>query len=299
MELVSYGGWKHCVRLTNGQIELIVTTDVGPRVIRFGHIGGPNLFREFEDQLGLTGGDSWRPYGGHRFWHAPEQQVRTYWPDNGPVEYDFDGKTLFVRQGVEVTTGLVKEIDITLDPTENRVMLVHRLINRGLWAIEVAPWCLSVMARGGRAIIPQEPFRPWPDALLPARPMVLWHYTDMADPRWTWGRKYVQLRQDPSAASFQKVGMLNTLGWAAYTLGDEVFIKRYDYQPFAKYPDFECNTEVFTNADMLEVETLGPLTKLTPDSHAVHVEHWYLERAHVGTTDAAIDAALLPLIKTP
>ena len=35
-EKVSYGGWPNCVRLNNGKVELIITTDVGPRVIRFG-----------------------------------------------------------------------------------------------------------------------------------------------------------------------------------------------------------------------------------------------------------------------
>lgn len=297
MEIVRYGGWPNCVRLTNWEIELVATTDVGPRIIRFGFVGGPNLFKEYPDQLGRIGGSEWRAYGGHRFWHAPEVQPRTYWPDNGPVEHDFDGKTLALRQSIEATTGLVKEIDITLDAGENRVTLVHRLINRNLWAIETSPWCLSVMAPGGRAIVPQEPFRPQPEALLPARPLVLWHYTDMADPRWTWGTRYIQLRQDPARESMQKVGMLNTLGWAAYALGDQVFIKRYGFDVFASYPDFECNTEIFANGEMLEVETLGPLRKLAPDASVSHTEHWYLARATVGETEDAIDAALLPLIK--
>ena len=46
MEMVSYGGWKNNVRLANKKIEMIVTLDVGPRVIRFGRPGGKNLFKE-------------------------------------------------------------------------------------------------------------------------------------------------------------------------------------------------------------------------------------------------------------
>ena len=37
-----YGGWPNTVKLTNGNIELIVTLDVGPRVIRFGFSEEPN-----------------------------------------------------------------------------------------------------------------------------------------------------------------------------------------------------------------------------------------------------------------
>jgi hypothetical protein len=293
MEITSYGGWPNCLRLTNGRIELIVTTDVGPRVLRFGFVGGPNLFTEFKDHLGRTGDPHWLPYGGHRFWHAPEVMPRTYWPDNGPVPYELRGDTLILRQAVEGSTGLAKELEITLG---EHVTLVHRLINHGPWAIEAAPWCITIMAPGGRAIVPQEPFRPQPEALLPARPLVLWHYTDMADPRWTWGTRYVQLRQDPARPSMQKCGMANSHGWAAYTLGDQVFMKRFTPVSGATYPDFGCNTELFTNGDMLEVESLGPLARVEPGGSAEHAEQWALARATIGSSEDEIDALLLPLI---
>src|SRR5205823_1760453 len=101
---------------------------------------------------------------------------------------------------------------------------------------------------------------------------------------------------DPARPAEQKCGMRNSLGWAAYTLGDALFIKRFGFEPGAVYADFGCNTELFTNADMLEVESLGPLTRLDPGGDVLHIEHWSLSRAEVGATDAAIDAAILPLI---
>ena len=36
MERTSYGGWPNCYRLSNGLIDLVVTADVGPRIIRLG-----------------------------------------------------------------------------------------------------------------------------------------------------------------------------------------------------------------------------------------------------------------------
>jgi len=62
MEKINYGGWSNCIRLSNGKIELIVTTDVGPRIIRFGFINGQNIFKEYKEQLGKTGGNVWRIY---------------------------------------------------------------------------------------------------------------------------------------------------------------------------------------------------------------------------------------------
>lgn len=295
-ETVSYGGWPNCVRLATEHLELIATTDVGPRIIRLGRVGGPNLFKEFPEEMGQTGGDAWRSYGGHRLWHAPEDLSRTYWPDNVPVAVHWDGSTLTLTQPVEGNTGLQKEIALTVAADRAQVTAVHRITNRGAAPAELSVWCLSVMAPGGRGIFPQEPYKPHAEALLPARPLVLWHYTDMADPRWTWGTRYIQLRQDPAAESLQKVGMMNTPGWAAYQLGPTLFLKRFRHQPGAVYPDYGCSTETFTNADMLEVETLGPLLTLAPGETARHREDWFLYDTEVGTSEAELDAQLLPLV---
>jgi hypothetical protein len=296
-EKFSYGGWPNCVRLTNGQIEVVITTDVGPRVIRLGFIGGQNLFKEFAEEMGKTGGSEWRSYGGHRLWHAPEAIPRSYFPDNFPVKYQWDGKTLKLIQPIETTTGMVKELEITLDPKDNHVGVVHRLTNKGLWEVELAPWALSVMAAGGRAIFPQEPYRPHPEYVLPARPMVMWAYTDMKDPRWIWGTKYLQLKQDPNAKTKQKVGLGNTLGWAAYYLKGDLFLKRFGYDPKATYPDWGCNTETFTDPNFLEVETLGKLAKLPPGGHTDHVEHWFLQRMQLDESETSLDRNLLPLVR--
>ncbi len=290
IEKVEFGGWPNCLRLANEAIELIATTDVGPRIIRLGFIGGQNLFKTFEATLGLSGGDEWRSYGGHRLWHAPEAFPRTYAPDNGPVEHAWNGTSLTLRMS-EVANGIDKELRITLDPILPIVQVHHRITNRNLWTVELAPWSISVMAPGGRAIIPQETFRPHPEALDPARPLVLWRYTDMSDPRWTWGRRSVQLRQDPAAPGKQKAGFLNTRGWVAYVLGDETLVTRFPVMSDAVHPDMGCNTEVFTDSEMLEIETLGPLADLWPGKSVEHEETWQLLPRSYSDVDPDIDAS--------
>ncbi|MHC4506228.1 MAG: hypothetical protein ACYTFI_23280 [Planctomycetota bacterium] len=253
MEKVAYAGWENCYRLANGTVELIVTADVGPRIIRFGFEGGENEFKEFDEMLGKTGGDEWLIYGGHRLWHAPEEKPRTYFPDNVPVEVEETDGVVRVRPPVETTTGMAKEIDIRLDPDSARVELTHRLTNTSLWAVELAPWALSVMAEGGRAVIPLPPRGSHEENLLPANSMTMWAYTDMADARWRWGRKYVMLAQDPAATVPQKVGLMVPDGWAAYANGGRLFVKRFPFDARATYPDMGCNVETFTNADFLEL----------------------------------------------
>ena len=45
VEKVEYKGWPNCYRVSNGEVELVVTSDVGPRVIRFGFVGGQFVLR--------------------------------------------------------------------------------------------------------------------------------------------------------------------------------------------------------------------------------------------------------------
>lgn len=295
LEKTSYAGWPNCLRLSNGRVELIVTLDVGPRVIRYGVAGGPNLFKEFDDQVGKTRGTEWLIFGGHRLWHAPEIFPRTYAPDFDPVEHDWSDEVLRLVQPTEPSTGIQKEIHVWL--TEDDVRLTHRLINRNVWAIEIAPWCLSVMAPGGRAIAPQEEFHPHPDVLHPARPLVLWHFTRMNDPRFTWGDRLIQLREDASVQCKQKVGLRNARRWAAYHLGDQLFVKTFELFPGAAYPDYGSNCELYTQPGFLEIETLGPLSRLDPGQAVDHIEHWRLFRGvELPQEEPRLVAALEPFL---
>ncbi len=299
-EEIEYGGWARCLRLANDVAELVVTLEVGPRVLRLAFRDGDNLFKEFADHAGQTGGDEWKSYGGHRLWHAPEVVPRTYFPDNRPVAHDFDGASLVLTPPPEEANGLQLSMAITLDPIDALVTVYHRIENVGPWDVELAPWCLSVMDAGGRAILPQEEFIPHPDCLVPARPLVLWHFARMDDPRFVWGDRYVQMRQDDAHPSKQKIGARNSLGWAAYVRGDEVFVKRFAHDAAATYPDFGCNCELYTEPGFLEVETLGPLIRLAPGAGVTHAERWGLFRAAVGETEESIATHLLPLVeRTP
>jgi hypothetical protein len=294
MEKIAYGGWTNCVRLSNGRIELIATTDVGPRIIKFGFEGETNLFKEFPDHMGKTGGEKWMSFGGHRLWHAPEVKGRTYEPDNMPIDSWWDGKKLKLIQGVELGTGIQKEIEVSLDPKENHVTVLHRLRNKNTWEVELAPWALTVMQGPGRAIFPQEPHV---QQLLPVRPLVLWGYTDMKDRRWTWGTKYVQVKCDPKLDTPQKFGIMNKLGWAAFLRKDVLFIKRFPFHEEVVYPDFNCNNECYTRGDMLEVESLGALQRIPPGGKVELTEHWYLFKAELGEKEEDIDETLLPLVR--
>jgi hypothetical protein len=276
MEIVSFGGWPGCVRIFNRDIDLIVTTAVGPRIIRCGFVNGPNLFYVSEDDKGKSGGEDWRIYGGHRLWHAPEVMPRTYFPDNFPVEYKWNGQVLSVIQPVESTTGIIKGLDISLHPEHNHVRILHRLTNSTPWTIETAPWAITAHAPGSQVILPQEPYIDPAVNLLPARPLVLWNYTRMTDSRWTFGDAFIRLRHEDGKLQEQKIGILNKQGWCAVILNNTLILKYFSYLPDAEYPDFCSNNEVWVNGYFLETETLGPVTAISPGASVTHEENWVI-----------------------
>jgi hypothetical protein len=300
VEKTQYKGWANCYRVTNGEVELIVTADVGPRIIRFGFVGGQNLFKEYADQLGKSGEEKFQLRGGDRVWKAPEDPIATWAPDNVPVEIQVTPTGLIAREPVEPLTKLQKEIEISLAPTGTTVRVAHRITNRSLFPLEFAPWALTMMAPGGLAVSGFPPRGKHPINLEATNPLVMWAYTNLSDPRWKFTKKYLTLRQDPNNAEAQKLGMFNSDTWAAYLLGGEAFVKRTKADPSKVYTDFGCSFETFTNNEFLEVETLGPMTKVQPGQTVELVENWALFRNAklAEITDEELDRVVLPLVKS-
>lgn len=277
IEKVSFGGWPNCYRLSNGESELVVTTDVGPRVIRYGFIGGQNLFFEKSDEMGKAGEPWWAMRGGHRLWASPEVKPDTYALDNSAVKATLGASgSIALLQPVEPETGLQKEMALSYDGAA--VNVAHRISNKGKNARKLAPWALSQMAKGGVGMVALPSRGGHSEQLLPTNPLVMWAYTNFADKRWLLTNKYIVLRQDAADHSPQKIGLFNVDTRAAYLLGTDLFIKRSQADPQALYPDFHCSFEIFTNGDFLELETLGPLAELAPGATVEHVERWSLHK---------------------
>jgi hypothetical protein len=299
IEKTQYRGWPNCYRLSNGEVELIVTTDVGPRIIRYSFLGGQNLFKEFDDQMGKRGESSWQPRGGHRLWMAPEDPVLTYAPDNSPIRAEVKGETLELTEAVEKETGLEKQMIVKLASTGPAVEVIHKITNKASKAREFAVWALTMMARGGVGIAAFPPRGTHEKDLVPTNPLVMWAYTDFSDRRWQFTKKYLLLRQDPKNSNAQKAGLFNRDTVGAYLLGSDLFIKRSTAREALRHPDFGCSYETFTNEQFLEMETLGELSNVRPGGSLEHREQWSLHKnvKIPSWTDADIDRALLPLLK--
>jgi hypothetical protein len=277
VEYSSFAGWKKNLKLFNDAVEVIITLEVGPRIISYRPLEGQSVFKLVDAEAGQSNEDEWRIRGGHRLWIAPEdfgqKDGLTYAPDNSPVEHAIDDEfTVRVAQLIETPVKIRREMIITLERTGPKVSVEHRITHQGGASLELAPWALSVMAPNGYAVIPQPPPGTHPQDYVPNRVIVAWPFTDLADERLRIGRRFMWLRQTNGPPI--KFGLHHTEGWAAYVLGDHLFMKSVPLIAEGIYPDLGSNFEAFTNSEILELETLGPLKRLSAGQTIVHKESW-------------------------
>ncbi len=267
------------MRLTNGTVETVVTTGVGPRILAYNFVGGENVLGWHPQAIIHSALGEYRILGGHRLWAAPEHMPNTYAPDNAPVEYYTDETENSIRlvQPTEPVSRTQKEMTVKLDAAGSRLTINHKITNVGSEETELAAWALTIMRGGGVCEIPNEPFAPYgSETLLPVRNLTVWAYTDLSDPRWSFDREFIRLQVDETRHEPQKIGVLNKQGWARYRLPDATFTKYFDYAEGAVYPDMNSNTELYTGGSFVEVETLAPLVRLKPNESTEHVERWEL-----------------------
>jgi hypothetical protein len=279
-EYAPFGGWNKNLKLSNDSVELIITLEVGPRIISFRPLNGKNVFKVVAEQSGKSNESDWKIRGGHRLWTAPEDfdrtidgQSLTYVIDNSPVEHRIEGEhRARVSHRMNHPEKIHREMIVTLEASGPRVTVEHQVTNRGGVPLEFAPWALSVMAENGHAIIPRPPLGSHPGDFLPNQLIVVWPFTDLSDQRLRLGQRVTKLNQ--SVGRPLKIGLRHTEKWAGYVLDDQLFLKSIPLIEGAIYPDLGSNFETFTNHEILELESLGPLKKVAPGETVSHVESW-------------------------
>jgi len=281
-KIVNYKTFGRCLVLDNGIVEIYVTIDIGPRIIKCNLLGRENLmytddaqsFQNKDAEKAFGEGSVWKIYGGHRMWVSPENDPLSYYPDCEPVEYTVTENGATFSPNVQRVTGYKFDWEIALGAGEPTVTVTHKLTNCSDKAIKGAIWCLSVMDGDGVCVAP------WPKedtGLLANRVLGIWPYTDMTDSRVLWGEKYIGVKQDKNVSRKFKYGLSNTAGKLAYINHNQALVKSYNSCHFlAEYPDYGMSCEVFTNAYFLESESLSPLYTLEVGGSATHTETWTL-----------------------
>jgi hypothetical protein len=216
-------------------------------------------------------------YGGHRLWCAPEAFPETSFPDDHPVQIDELSDGVRLQAPPEAISGITKSLEIHLDPDCPALTVIHRLQNEGDQARELAPWGITELPLGGTALLPE---RTDTEGLGPNRQFVLWPYTHWKDARMDLRDDCIRIFAKPPTGTNLtpplKIGYFDGCGWVAYLRKDVLFVKRFQTVPEGRYPDLNCNVEIYVNAKYMELETLAPLTCLEPGQAVTYQERWQL-----------------------
>lgn len=272
--------FQNNIRLSNDVIEVTVTTEVGPRIIKYSFINGENILGEHFEIAVKTELGEWKPFAGHRLWIAPENMPNSYAPDNIPVKYEIlNNLSIRLFQPLEPITQTQKVVTITLEKTGSKVFINHKIINRSKEPKEFSAWALTIMRGEGICEIPNEKYEPYSaKTLLPVRNLTCWSYTDLSDSRWQFDREFIRLKVDKNKPEPQKIGVLNKQGWIAYNWQNLRFTKSFQFIENAIYPDLNSNTELYVAGDFVEVESLSPLQIIAPNEYLSYDETWKLEK---------------------
>jgi hypothetical protein len=252
-----------------------------PRIVRINLVGRDNLFADLGNEgLSTSYGDFYFR-GGHRLWHSPEAMPRTYMPDVPGVTLTGIPSGVRIDQPAEPWTHIAKSIEICLNPDQPQVIIHHELRNEGPWPVELAAWALTMFRLGGVGIFPQPVGNVDPAGLLANRQISIWPYTKLNDPRLILRGDNILIKAMPMSGPASdlppvKIGYFNPHGWMAYWLDGVLFVKRFDPITGVSLPDGGCNTESYCNHKFLELETLGPIVKLSPETTVTHTETWEL-----------------------
>lgn len=322
-------GWVNCIVVVYGRLKLLVTADIGPRIIWIGDVDDEiefdtNVFGGFRAQLGKSGEADFQFRMGFRFWLAPEEAgPKTYDPDNFPVEDVRPSDRDRVLTIVQKTGFDCLQKFLSMNECEDKrdgIWVRQTLVNSGNQTVNgVALWGLCGMAKKGIAIIPRPTFQCHPAFVKPgagpaqiggflsAQNISLWPYTNLQDPRLTLGQKFILLRQDPSVENHNvnKLG-LSDVPWVAYLVrtaaGVRLFINRLHYVANNQHnhPDRGMVCELFVCRHFLEIEALGPLGDIVPQAAATQlITRWSVHV--IGSrmpklTDKWIEDNVVPLV---
>ena len=299
-------GWENCLAMKSGQILLIVTADIGPRIVFLGKEDRFNLLKLFDEHAGRCGDDEWLIYGGHRLWAAPENDF-SYIPDNEPIEVETDeteGVLVLIREPDE--SGLEKRITIhNLQEDQSTVgflgsfLIRNELVNRAEAPVRTASWGISSFSPGGVGFMPLNRQVSLEKQYQAALSLNLWQYASLADPAYMWKHEWLEVDQTRQKSK-QKIGTWNPKPWLAYRLNGLLVVIRtlVEQEDPHQYPDLGCNIEVYFDEHMLELETLSPWKTLEKGESVYHDEIWtVIEVPEELENDRVVLEVICPLVK--
>ena len=270
-QIIEYKNFGKCVQFEENGMIVMVTIDVGPRIIYFGNKKNNILKEDLERKVQVYNDaykDNWYLYGGHRLWKSPEN-ICTYVADNKPVSYRLN------EYGGRFISNIDPKFDYILDIgiKKNNVYIENTIVSKSKNIESIAAWALTVMDIGGELTVNLNKKM---DDLNPQQNLVIWPYTDIYDERIKISKEKLIIQQK-SGLEPLKLGLFLNTPEAEYSLkGIRFKCKFKEENTTGKYGDFMSNMEIYTSGDILEIEGLSSMRDLKGGESVTLYEEWSL-----------------------
>jgi hypothetical protein len=266
-------------RLDNGRCWIEVLAEAGPRIVRFGLAGEESILAETPESGWDGGYGRFELLGGHRVWFAPEKNECSI-PDSTGLSLEAPddaspGLGVKLVGATQEQIGLRKTMEVRLAPDAAALDIRHVLTNVGSGTLELSVWPVTQLRQGGVARV-ELPAPVKEHLFAPNRLVVLWPYSSWQDDRLSLTDAGIAVTARP--APMIKIGCLSHAGRLTYERDGLLFSIAFDPAVEAGRPDLGCNVEIYSDETCIELETIGPLSRLGPGRVAVYDEHWELGR---------------------
>lgn len=269
---VQFAPFGECLRLSNGEVDLVISPKVG-RAVFFGKTGDENVLWLNPSPVAKKG--EWMNWGGDKVWPAPQSD----W--NWPPDPALDGSTHRARflpdGGIELTsptspkTGLRIVRTFRMHPLGHEVAIVTRLLNRSRRTQRLAAWQIAQTPVGKGVRMPSYGFRAYPGTTVDQR-----YVSSLGE--WIGLESGME-----TSGKFGAKGASGTLKW----IGDEtVFTMRHRLEA-GEYPDNDLAQQVYRSVapPYFELELTAPLRDVPPGGESRLETLWSVEDRTDGEDD--------------
>jgi len=273
---IPYHGWRGCYRMTNGKIDLVFVPAIA-RIMRFGFVGHPNALWTNPSLYGQTNppakSKGWVNFGGDKLWNSPQSLwgfPPDPWIDSGACKVKIVGGDQLQIIGMRSRRfGIRFERTIRMDPRRARVVIINKMSNTGDKPVKYGIWEIAQVPGDCKGLLHRD--------LDSKFTRGVYRYNYKLSPKYLhiYPNKII-LTRNPKAV--QKIGTDSRKGTVKAISARGSFQIDAIYYKGLDYPDDGCGQEIYTDPtlDYMEIELLGPITKLSPKHYTTFTTQWRL-----------------------
>ena len=275
---INYKDYGKCLKVTNDVVEVIISIQYGPRIVKYGFVNDINHFAEsIEDKIVTSNGDYYI-IGGHRFLYLTENENNIYIPDNKNVEYESIEGGIRLIQPIEEHTYFNKIIEIIFEG-DSKLRVVHKIVSENHFNINVSIASITVMDSNGIELIPLDMKC---EGKLPNKSLVFWPYSNLKDQRVYFGDKYIAMKVNENIYDNFRLGFNMNFTRALYYSQNQLFVKEVKQREKTgeteEYPNMGSKYESYITKNYIEMQTNSPKSLLKANGCVEHEEIWNLYR---------------------